>query len=355
MVTRPVHAAALVALVALVAVAGCGSLRAAGAPLVPPTADRDPRLPQVTLTVAGRARAVHLQSVGDTGRPVLLVLHGSLSDHRSLLPLAALADRYRVVLWDQRGNGLSERVTREEYTFDAIVDEIDAVADRFSPGRPVTLVGHSFGAMYAALYLSRRPARVREAALLEPGGLDGRVMAATFARIINVDLLDRGYARTLWQNELLDAADHERMDHKALLVLGNGRQTNYFCDPRRPPRIPVWRPGAYVEYLRGTLMRGRDGFAYDFAAGLDTVARPVLLLAGGCSALGGDFQRRWHAPLFRDVRVVELPGVGHRMVAEDPAAVLAALRAFLAEYREHDPERDRSRDQQGDRRDGQPR
>ncbi|HYD54017.1 MAG TPA: alpha/beta hydrolase [Gemmatimonadaceae bacterium] len=324
----------LASLGALVLLGGCASLLAPRARLVPPTAERDARLPQLALRVAGRTRAVHLRVVGDSGRPVLLVLHGSLSDHRSLLPLAALADRYRVVLWDQRGNGLSERVTPAEYTLDAIVEEIDAIADRFSPGRPVTLVGHSFGAMYAALYMSRRPARVREAALLEPGGLTGRVMTATFRQIINVRLLEPNVTRAYWQNTVLTATDHDAIDQKALLVLANGRQTNYFCDPARPTPISVWRPGAHVEYLRGALMGAGFGrFRYDFAVGLDTLPRRVLLVGGSCSALGGAFQRRWHQPLFRDARVVELPGVGHRLVSEAPEAVLATLREFLAEYR----------------------
>lgn len=333
------HAAsrAVVALVACAgALVGCaprGPRLAPRAALVPLTVEQDARLPRLAITAGGRTRLVHLRAFGDSSRPVLLVLHGSLSDHRSLLPLAALADRYRVVLWDQRGNGLSERVTRGEYTFDSVVEEIDAVARHFSPDRPVTLVGHSFGAMYSALYMSRRPHRVREAALLEPGGLNG-VMGATFAQVITVRFFEPNTTRTWWQNAVLTGDDHAALDQKALLVLGNGRQTNYSCDPERPSRIPVWRPGAYVEYLRGTLMGdGLGRFRYDFAAGLDTVRRPVLLLAGGCSALGGAFQTRWHLPLFADVRVVELDGVGHRLVSEAPERVLAALRAFLAEYR----------------------
>jgi proline iminopeptidase len=318
---------------------GCRPVLVPHATLVPTTVERDLRLPSIAITVAGRTRRVHLQTFGDsvrgdTVRPVLLALHGSLSDHRMLLPLAALADRYRVVLWDQRGNGLSERVPRDEYTFDAVVEEIDRIADRFARGRPVTLVGHSFGAMYAALYMSRHPARVREAALLEPGGLNGAIMGATFRDVINVALLEREVARTSWQNEVLTATDHDALDLKALLVLANGRQTNYFCDPQRPPPADVWRPGGYVEYLRGTLMgNGFGRFRYDFAAGLDTVDRPVLLVGASCSALGPAFQRRWHGPLFRRATLATLTGVGHRMLTEDPGAVLRVLRDFLAEYR----------------------
>lgn len=300
-------------------------------PLVPATVEQDPRLPRFLVTAGGVQRAVHLQAFGDSTLPVLLGLHGSLSDHRSLLPLAELSDGYRVVLWDQRGNGLSERISREEYSEDSILREIDAIADAFSPGDPVVLVGHSFGAMYAALYMSRRPHRVRAAVLLEPGGLTGEIMAATFREAINVRLVGAGPGRTWWQNFVLSPSHHEALDQKALLILGDGSQTNYFCDPRSPPRIPVWRPGGFVEHLRGELFSdGRGGFRYDFARGLEHQDAPVLLVGGECSALGGGFQRRWHEGLFGNASTVEIPGVGHRMLSEDPEGVLQVIRTFLA-------------------------
>ena len=54
-------------------------------------------------------------------------MHGSLSDMRAYLPLSELQDAYYVIMWDQRGNGLSERVTEEELSYDAMVEEIEAV------------------------------------------------------------------------------------------------------------------------------------------------------------------------------------------------------------------------------------
>jgi proline iminopeptidase len=300
---------------------------------VPPTADQDPALPHIRIQVAGHERAVHLRRFGDPASPLLLVLHGSLADMRALLPFRALADRYHVVLWDQRGNGLSERITASEYTVQSIVDEIDALRRRFSPATPVTLLGHSFGASYAALYMSRHPEHVRQAVLMEPPGLNGAIMTATLPSLYNVDLLGRGLNAMFWQSELLSAAHHEAMDYRALMLLLDGRQSNYFCDPDHPPRLPVWRPGAYVEHLRGALL-GMTGstFDFDFARGLDAFEPEVLILAGRCSALGGAFQRHHHLPLFARARVVEVAGAGHRLFVERPDRVLAEIRGYLAEY-----------------------
>ncbi len=316
---------------------GCLSPEEAGA-LLPPTADEDPRLPQVELTVAGQTRAVHLESFGDPTLPLLLVLHGSLADFRALRPFSALAERYHVVLWDQRGNGLSERITAAEYTWDSVVEEIDAVRERFAPGLPAALLGHSFGAMYATLYASRHPDRVSELVLLEPGGLNGRIFQETYSTIINVDLLDPGMNAMFWQNELLTPSTHERADYRALMILLNGHQTNYFCDPEHPTPLPVWRPGAYVEYLRGARMGTGGGFGtphfdFDFAAGMRDFPHPVLIVAGSCSALGPDFQTRHHVPLFASAEVVRVEGAGHRLFVERFDEVLRAVTGHLVEYR----------------------
>ena len=74
--------------------------------LVPPTADQVPTLLQLSVTVAGHRRALHLQTFGNPNQPVLFALPGGPgADFRLLLPLKALSDRYYVVLWDPRGTG----------------------------------------------------------------------------------------------------------------------------------------------------------------------------------------------------------------------------------------------------------
>jgi len=319
--------------VALLACSACVGLGEVGA-FVPPTVDEDPSLPQLSITVAGHTRRIHVETYGDAAKPPLLVLHGSLGDLRALRVFSALADEWFVILWDQRGNGLSERITADEYTFDGVVAEIDAVRAAFAGDRRVSLLGHSFGAMYASLYLSRRHDSIDRVVLLEPGGLDGDIFSQTFADIIVVDLWSDGLNEAFWSAETLSPGDHAQMDHAALRILADGHQTRYYCDPDAPPYYPVWRPGAYVEYLRGLRMSehatGGATFAYDFAEGLRTVTTPVTIVAGECSALGPAYQARHHVPLFGRAQVVAIPNAGHRLFVEQPAVVLEAVRRGLA-------------------------
>lgn len=323
---------------ALVFALGCGDVSDAGA-LLPPTAERDAKLPQIQLQIADHTRAVHAETLGVPTNPPILFLHGSLADYRALRMFQPLAERYYLVFWDQRGNGLSERISESEYDRDAIVDEIDRVREHFAGDRSATLVGHSFGAMYAALYASRHPDRVDQLVLLEPGGLNSDIFNSTFDDIINISLFDLGMNEMFWQNELLTPNSHEALDLRGLMVLLNGKQTHYHCDPEHPPRFPVWRPGGYVEYLRSKVLGGSAGFSaptfdFDFARGLDTFPRKVLFIAGTCSALGPGYQARYHLPLFSDAELVTVQDAGHRLFVEKPEAVLHALRGYLNGYRE---------------------
>jgi proline iminopeptidase len=234
-----------------------------------------------------------------------------------------------VVYWDQRGNGLSERIGAEEISPEAMVEEIDAVRDRFSPGAPVTLVGHSFGAMYTALYASRRPEAVAQAVLVEPGGLNDAIFRETYGDTVNIDLLSAGMTDRMWGNRTLSADDHEEMDYRALLVLLDDAQMNYWCDPEAAPEWPLWRPGAYLELERSTAML-RDGF--EFAEGLREWPVPVLILGTECSSIGYDFQVEYTAPLFADAEVAFVPDAGHRLFVEQPLFILDVLRGYLEGY-----------------------
>jgi proline iminopeptidase len=144
-----------------------------GAPgnLVPRTVTEDPTLPQ--LAVAGTH--LHAESFGPAGAPTVVVLHGGPgADYRSMLPLKALADDgYKVVFWDQRGAGLSERHDASTYTMTGYLEDLRQVIEQMAtPGQPFVFIGHSWGAMYATWFINEHGdygGRLQGAILSEPG------------------------------------------------------------------------------------------------------------------------------------------------------------------------------------------
>ncbi len=298
--------------------------------LVPATADEDPRLPQVTVEVAGHSRALHVVTLGDPASPPLLLMHGTYSDARALMPLARrLSEGYFVVTWDQRGAGLSERITADELTFDSAVAEIDALRESLGLGGPVTLVGHSWGGGLAALYSARHPDEVVQVAMLEPMPFDGGWMNAQASRLFEFEYLNEVWNDQARFDVLLAASDHEALDLRAALTLDTG-MSQYFCDAEAIPAWPTWRVGGYLEWARSRLLLEGRTFAYSFIEGIEAYTDPVLIVAGSCGGLSAPFQAR-QAEVWPNASVVEVDGVGHRLPMEDTDATFAALASYLTE------------------------
>lgn len=116
-----------------------------------------------------------LDSGGDL--PVVLLLHG-LAGHAGEWTAVAdlLSDRFRVVAFDQRGNGRSTR-RPADLSRQAHVDDVVAVARRLGIEQ-LTLVGQSMGAHTALLAAAWHPELVERLVLVE-GGVGGEGTAVT--------------------------------------------------------------------------------------------------------------------------------------------------------------------------------
>jgi len=88
-----------------------------------------------------------VEDLGGEGLP-LIVLHGGPGlDHTHLRPwLDPLADDFRLVYVDERGQGRSERVDPATLTLEVFARDVDRLAEAIDLDR-FALLGHSFGAI----------------------------------------------------------------------------------------------------------------------------------------------------------------------------------------------------------------
>ncbi len=90
---------------------------------------------------------LQVEVYGPPDAPPLLLTHGwGLNSTEWYYAKQALAERFRLIVWDLRGLGESTRPTNGDYGLDRMAHDLRAVLD-VAGGRPAVLVGHSIGTM----------------------------------------------------------------------------------------------------------------------------------------------------------------------------------------------------------------
>jgi pimeloyl-ACP methyl ester carboxylesterase len=115
------------------------------------------------------AGLTHFVDEGHEENGTIVLVHGATVPHWEfdrLVPHLRSAG-WRVVRYDLFGHGLSDR-PRVAYDFDLFLGQALEVLDTVSATRPLTILGHSFGAAIAAAMASERPAIVGRLVLVAP-------------------------------------------------------------------------------------------------------------------------------------------------------------------------------------------
>jgi pimeloyl-ACP methyl ester carboxylesterase len=268
------------------------------------------------------------------GDPVLTVVlvHGFALDRRTWhfqrQSLPALSDpSIRVVLYDQRSHGRSERAPRESCTIEQLGHDLDAVIRALAPEGPLVLVGHSMGGMtIMALAEQNRELftdRVAGVALVSTSagevgsaGLPGTLLSRHNPLTRGVGMVAR------LQPTLVETA--RRALGEVIWTL-----TRSFAYGDR--NVAPW----LVDLVDTMISTNAVDALIDFADTVDSHNRVAALPAlADCEALviAGDADRvipATHSEVIAaelpDARLVHFPGVGHLPMLEQPAAMDEAL------------------------------
>lgn len=292
--------------------------------LVAETAAEDPLLPALVVNDA----RLHLETRGDVGDPVMVFVHGGPgSDYRSLTSLSALADTHLLVFHDQRGTGLSERLPPGEVSLERLFRDLDAIVERFSPDRPVILLGQSFGGQLATWYVARRPARVAAVVLIDPGPFTGERLAKL--AIFDFSLTAEWLNDYLWTNLYLSADSHARADY-VVMTAAQGSAPGYHLSVDDPE--PSWRLGvvAHDAVIRDGKNDAGD-WDFDFTVGIDAYRGPALFIRNGLNEVHSAEFIEEQAGDYPDAEIATVDGVGHDGHWLRPDEYVAIIRDFLAQ------------------------
>ncbi len=240
---------------------------------------------------------------GAPGKPIVVFLHGLVMDNLSswFFTVANPATRLaEVLLYDLRGHGLSARPA-SGYTLEDHLADLAGLLDALVPGRPVILVGNSFGGLLALAFARAQPARTAGLVLVD-GHLGDEGFGAQMAETLR----------------LTGAARDQRIAASFAPWLGrhSERKRTRLADNAR----------ALVEGT--TLVADMEHTPPLGAAELGVLRLPVLALYGEHSDLRARSQALLaHAP---DVEVAVLAGCSHSVLWEATDEVRTRVLGFIA-------------------------
>lgn len=240
-------------------------------------------------------------------QPSVVFVHGAAHDHS----VWALQSRYfahharNVIALDLPGHGRSQGETLR--SVEAIAAWLPRTLDALGIA-DAAFVGHSLGSLAVLECAARAPERVARIVLLGPA----------VPMLVSDDLLAAAKSDDHIAFELING-----WSHSAAKQLG-GNQVPGMWMTGAALRL-LERTGKGVLYADLLACRAYDGGL----AAAASVRCPALVVTGERDIMAPPKSAQALLDALPDRRVVSLPGTGHAMMAEQPDAILDALRAFL--------------------------
>jgi proline iminopeptidase len=215
--------------------------------LVPKTVVENASLPSIKVNSV----MLHAEAFGNPNNPILLVLHGGPgNDYRSMLNCKKFVDDgFYVVFYDQRGSGLSQRLSKESYKINQMEEEVGGVINyyRKSPNQKVFILGHSWGGILATAYINANPTKVNGVIIAEPGGLIWQDIKDYVGRTQKFNFTSEGLNDATYLDQFLtgDEDQHEILDYKfSLFAAADSRSDSPIGNVDKQP---YWRFGSVVQ------------------------------------------------------------------------------------------------------------
>lgn len=268
---------------------------------------------------AGRAPcgelSISYRHLGEPGRTPVLIVHGLSYFSYDWLPVgAALGEDREVVAMDMRGFGDSDRSAQRDYSVPAMARDITGVLDHLAWPRAV-LMGHSMGGRSTAYAAARHGERIAGLVLVDyspdnaPGGSTrvAQIVAATPERFASVEAALAYFGQR----------DAERM-RAYLRADGSIKRDPYFRE----------------QFKRMLETGERPKLGVDMWQLIGEVRCPILSLRGTRSDMYAPETAQKMKAANPRLELNEIDA-GHDIAGDNPAALVAAVRSFLAALEGH--------------------
>ncbi len=242
-----------------------------------------------------------------SGSKTIVLMHeagGCLDSYDEVLPI--LGSSYRVLRYDQRGFGFSEKA--RDLSFDGVVADLASLLDALSIREPIVLAGCAMGADYSVGFASQYPERVERLMLASP--TMGNNAARSAQSLERAALVEREGIRASM------ATSHDRSYPEHLRALDRDRfrryQSRWVCNT----------PASFTAQAR--MMA-----SVDLTPAYARIIAPTLIVGAKHDGLRSTELARRVAAAIRDARYVEAD-TGHFMNVQTPELFAEVLGEFVA-------------------------
>ena len=264
--------------------------------------------------------------IAGQGLPLVVIHGGPDFDHKYLLPdIDRLADRYRVILYDQRGRGRSRGEFRlDQLGIDAYVQDLDALR-RHLGLMTLAIAGHSWGGIVAMHYALAYPGRLSHLVLLNsaPASHDDFVSMREERMRRRLDIVEQLGEFT---------GGYEAADPAAVAQFYHLDFGTTFAQREDAARLDLTWTREQILAGRAIEEKLQEGLfwkpGYTLIPRLAEVRTPTLVVHGALDFIPLDCDAHI-AEAIPGAKLAVLEGSGHFSYLDAPEAMRGALEAFL--------------------------
>ncbi len=270
--------------------------------------------------VNARGLSFHYVEWGTPAAPPLLCLHGITQTAHSWDEVAAdLSSHYRVLCFDQRGHGDSDWAPDGDYTRQTQAADLDAITDTLGLSRFI-LAGMSMGGINSITFTVRHPQKVRAVIIVD---VSPEIQVKGVEHIRNFiqapDELDSF-------EEFVERA-HQFNPRRSL---DNIRSRLSYNLKRLPNGKWTWK---YDKALRSGERSFQASTLLNLWDDVRAIRCSTLIIKGGESDILSEESAVKLQQAIPASRLAVVPGAGHSVMGDNPAAFVAAVRSFLGGLR----------------------
>jgi pimeloyl-ACP methyl ester carboxylesterase len=270
-----------------------------------------------------RVRGIELHYIEKGQGEPLILLHGGQGDYRSWGPqVEALSSQYRVISYSRRYNYPNDNPLTAHHSAYVEADDLEALIRKLKLGQ-VHLVGTSMGAFTALVLAVRHPEMVRSLVLAEPPVLDwirddprGAASYQQFMTSIH---------------EPAGAAFRRGDTEGAMRILVDGfAGTRRFDNLSPKDRVAVLQNSRFFK----ALSLSTNPYPNLPKAEAKRLSMPILIVTGENTRELNKLINTELTRVLPDAERAIIPKAGHGSPRENPEAFNAAVRKFLAKYKQ---------------------